>query len=118
MNSVAAKRFADTLESATTANPLIGLVVTLPDTCSTCGHLVAIVGPGKPPHFASLLCRSCEMHRGWVSHANCTFLNEIVNKFGKPNEPIVLRNRSTKPEQDDDGLSVVRNSSQNLGEQK
>ena len=34
MNSVAAKRFVDTLKSATTANPLIGLVVTPPDTCS------------------------------------------------------------------------------------
>ena len=79
MNSVAAKRFADTLKSAATANPLIGLVVTLPDTCSTCGHLVAIVGPGK--HLASLRCRSCRTHRGWVSHTAHKFLTEIVQSL-------------------------------------
>jgi hypothetical protein len=91
MNSVAAKRFADTLKSATTANPLIGLVVTLPDTCSTCGHLVAIVGPGKPPHLESLRCRPCRTHRGWVSHATQKFLTEIVNRSGRSAEPIVIR---------------------------
>ena len=80
----------------------------LPNTCSKCADLVAIIGPGKPPHSASLLCRSCGLHRGWVSRANCTFLNEVINKFGAPSEPIVFRTRSTNPEQDDDGVSVVQ----------
>jgi hypothetical protein len=98
----------DLFDPATAAHPLTGLAVKLPDTCSKCGHLVAIIGPSKPPHFASLLCRSCGMHRGWLSRANYTFLNEIINKFGAPTEPIVFRNRSTKPEQNDDGINVVQ----------
>jgi hypothetical protein len=92
----------------TSADPLLGLAVKLPNTCSKCADLVAIIGPGKPPHSASLLCRSCGLHRGWVSRANYTFLNEVINEFGAPSEPIVLRTRSTKPEQDDDGVSVVQ----------
>jgi hypothetical protein len=101
---------------ATSAHPLIGLAVKLPETCGKCGHLVAVVGSGQPPHFASLLCRSCGFHRGWISRANYTFLNEIINKFGAPTEPIVFRNRSTKPEQNDDGISVVQNGMNQGGE--
>jgi hypothetical protein len=82
--------------------------VKLPGTCSKCGGLIAIVGPGKPPHSASLLCKSCGLHRGWISRANYSFLHEIINKFGAPTEPIVFRNRSTKPEENDDGVSVVQ----------
>jgi hypothetical protein len=95
-------------DGAASANPLSGLSVKLPDTCSNCGDLVAIIGPGKPPHCASLLCRSCRLHRGWISGANYTFLSEIINKFGAPTEPIVFRSRSTKPEENDDGVSVVQ----------
>lgn len=80
----------------------------LPNTCSKCADFVAIIGPGKPPHSASLLCRSCGLHRGWVSRANYTFLNEVINKFGAPSGPIVFRTRSTKPEQDDDGVCFVQ----------
>jgi hypothetical protein len=98
----------DLFDAATTADPLTGLAVKLPDTCGKCGQLIAVVGPGKPPHFASLLCRSCGLHRGWVSRAKYTFLSEIINKFGAPNEPIIFRNRSTKPEENDDGVSVVQ----------
>ena len=90
------------------ADPLLGLAVKLPNTCSKCADLVAIIGPGKPPHSASLLCRSCGLHRGWISRANYTFLTEIINKFGAPTEPIVFRNRSTRPEQNDEGVSVVQ----------
>lgn len=90
------------------ADPLSGFAVKLPDTCGKCTALVAIVGPGKPPHAASLLCRSCGHHRGWISRANYTFLREITNTFGAPTEPIVFRNRSTKPEQDGDEISVVQ----------
>jgi hypothetical protein len=83
---------------------LFGIAVKLPDTCSKCGDLLANVGPGRLPHCASVLCRSCGLHRGWISRANFTFLSEIINKFGAPREPIVFRNRSTKPEQNGDGI--------------
>lgn len=96
------------LGGAPSADPLLGLVVKLPTTCSKCNHLVAIVGPGNPPHSASLLCRSCRLHRGWISHATYTFLCEVINKFGATIEPIVFRSRSTKPEENGDGVSVVQ----------
>src|SRR5262249_33110891 len=92
----------------TSADPLLRLAVKLPNTCSKCADLLSIIGPGKPPDSASLLCRSCGLHRGSVSRANYTFLNEVINKFGAPSEPTILRTRSTKPEQDDDGPSVVQ----------
>jgi hypothetical protein len=98
----------DLFDAVAPADPLSGHAVRLPDTCSKCGHLVAIVGPGKAPHAASLLCRACGLHRGWISRANHTFLNEIINKFGAPTEPIVFRNQSAKPEQNHDGVSIVQ----------
>jgi hypothetical protein len=98
----------DLFGAPVSAGPLSALAVKLPSTCSKCGSLIAIVGPAKPPHSASLLCRSCGLHRGWISRANYSFLNEIINKFGAPTEPIVFRNRSTKPEENDDGVSVVQ----------
>src|SRR6516165_12194737 len=42
----------DLFETPTLADPLSGLAVKLPGTCSKCGGLIAIVGPGKPPHSA------------------------------------------------------------------
>ena len=91
----------------TSADPLLGLAVKLPKTCSECADLVAIIGAGKPPHSASLLCRSCGRHRGWVSRANYAFLSEIITETGAPRQPIVLHPRTSKPEPDDDGVSVV-----------
>jgi hypothetical protein len=98
----------DFFSAAAPGDPLFGVAVKLPETCSKCGGLVATVGPGKPPHSASVLCRPCGLHRGWISCANYTFLNEVINKFGAPSEPIVFRSRSTKPEENGDGVSVVQ----------
>jgi hypothetical protein len=99
----------DLFGTAAPADPLLGLAVKLPNTCGKCADLVAIIGPGKPPHCASLLCRSCGLHRGWILRVNYKFLNEIINKFGVPSEPIVFRTRNTQPEENDDGVSVVQN---------
>jgi hypothetical protein len=98
----------DLFGAPTSADPLLGLAVKLPNTCSKCGDPVAIIGPGKAPHSASLLCRSCDFHRGWLSRANCTFVTEVINKCGAPREPIVLPTRTSKPEPNDDGVSVVQ----------
>ena len=98
----------DLFGAAPPADPLLGIAVTLPDTCSKCADLVAIIGPGKPPHSASVLCRSCGLHRGWLSRANYTFLNEAINTGGALREPIVLRTPALKPEPNDDGISVVQ----------
>jgi hypothetical protein len=83
----------DLFGAAVPTGTLSEITAKLPDTCSKCGDLTAIIGPGKPPHCASLLCQSCGLCRGWISRANYTFLKEIINKFGAPREPIVFRMR-------------------------
>jgi hypothetical protein len=74
-----------------------GLVVQPPWPCRGCGCELATIGEGKGPHAASLHCIGCKMHRGWLSHTTHKFLIEIINKFGRPAEPIVLR-RGGQPE--------------------
>jgi hypothetical protein len=97
----------DLFGSPTSSDPLLGLAVKLPNACR-CGDSVSTVGPGKPPHSASVRCRSCGLHRGWVSRANCTFINDVINTGGAPREPLVLRTLALKPEPNDDGISVVQ----------
>jgi hypothetical protein len=73
-------------------DPLIDLAVTLPDHCK-CGIPDAIIGPGAGPQLASLRCRACGVHRGWLPLTTYQFLAEIVAKFGRPVEPIAIRRR-------------------------
>jgi hypothetical protein len=91
----------------TSAGPFLGLAVRPPNACRRCGDPVAIVGPGTPPHYASLHCRSCGRHHGWLSRANCTFLTKVINNGGAPREPIVLRTPLQNRRPSDDGISVV-----------
>ena len=77
-----------------------------PNVCRQCADPVAIVGPGTPPHYASLRCRSCDLHRGWLSRVHCAYLAEVIAEFGVPRDPVTIS--SSKPEKNDDGLSVVR----------
>lgn len=67
-----------------------GLLVRTPRPCRRCSSELAVIGPGKGPHAASLTCAECETHRGWLSHEFHRFITEIVNESGRPTEPIVL----------------------------
>jgi hypothetical protein len=69
---------------------IVGLAVQPQTTCRRCGDPVAVVGAGKAMHHASLHCRSCDLHRGWLSRAHCAYLAEIVAEAGVPREPIIL----------------------------
>jgi hypothetical protein len=72
-------------------DPLIGLTVIIPDFCRSCGDNVAKIGPPAGPHLASLRCTRCDQHRGWLPRTAHQFLTEVVNKFGRPTEPIAIR---------------------------
>jgi hypothetical protein len=74
-----------------TSGSLVGLSVRIPDPCRSCGHDVAKIGPTVGPHFAGLRCTRCDRHRGWLSRIAHQFLVEVVNKFGRPTEPIAIR---------------------------
>jgi hypothetical protein len=71
-------------------SPLIGLVVDLQQACK-CGGYVAVIGPGKGPHLASLRCEACDAHRGWLSQQTYGFINETITQFGRPTTPIKVR---------------------------
>jgi hypothetical protein len=89
-------------------DPLLGLAVKLPDACRKCADAAAIVGPGKPPHYASLHCRSCNLHRGWLSRAHRAHLNELI-AIGLPREQPIALTRTSKPDRATPGSNTAHN---------
>jgi hypothetical protein len=83
--------FAIPTDRAPDTNPLLDLKVVLPDFCPKCRSGMAIIGPGKGPHVASLTCAGCRHHRGWLSKQKADFIKQIISTFGRPTEPIVIR---------------------------
>ena len=94
----------DLFGPSSSADPVLGLAVQPANACRHCDDAVAIVGPGKGPHAASMCCRSCGCHRGWLSRANHTFINNLIDAGEPLREPFIL---PSKPEPDSDGVSVV-----------
>lgn len=81
---------------ASTAKPsdlLLGLEVKLPDKCPSCERKIALIGPGVAMHKAALRC-VCGRHRGWVSNTSFSFLQRIVETFGRPDTPIAIHRGS------------------------
>jgi hypothetical protein len=72
---------------------LIGLPIKLARTtdgpCAECGERAVIIGAG--PNVASLRCACCGRHRGWLPKTVAEFLAALVQRFGRPAEPIVIR---------------------------
>jgi hypothetical protein len=76
-------------------SPLHGLRVKLArniDKTKPCHRNVATVHPGKGPHAGELRCADCDRHRGWLSKEVGTQLLAIIEKFGMPTEPLIIRN--------------------------
>ena len=47
----------------------IGLTVEFPTPCRTCRRsFMATIGTGNDQHPASVRCKACNVHRGWMSH--------------------------------------------------
>ena len=89
--------FGDVTQSSTS---VVGLIVTLPSAC-TCGSIETRIGSSAGPHFASLRCKACDKHRGWVSAVTFHFLTDVVDKFGRPAEPISVRFKNSRVSADD-----------------
>ena len=71
-------------------DPLIGLVVDLQDPCK-CGAHVAVIGPGKAQHAASLRCHACDRHRGWLAKQTHNFISESIKQSGRSADPIKVQ---------------------------
>ena len=70
-----------------TNSDLVGLAITLPEPCPRCSGHDAVIGIGRGPHKASIMC-CCGRHLGWMSIATFNFVAETVQQFGRPSEPI------------------------------
>jgi hypothetical protein len=81
--------FDGTPKPKASTDPLAGLLVKTPDQCR-CGSDVAVIGAGTAMHRASLNCRSCGKHRGWLSKFTADWIEAVARKFGAP-EIITLR---------------------------
>jgi hypothetical protein len=69
---------------------LVGLALTLPECCPRCSGHSAVVGAGRGPHAAAILCL-CGRHLGWMSREGFSFLSETVRRFGRPTSSIQIR---------------------------
>jgi hypothetical protein len=88
--------FADEPTPADDAELVVGLAIVMPTPCPRCRGVAATIGAGRGPHLASLMC-TCGRHLGWMSADTFTFTTAIVRQFGRPTEPIVVRNRNQLP---------------------
>jgi hypothetical protein len=64
---------------------LAGLHVIVADEC-TCGTRESIIGDGR-----ELRCASCGESRGRLGPRAASFINAIIEQFGRPNEAIMFR---------------------------
>jgi hypothetical protein len=83
----------DLFAATAPSTSLIGLAVLMPSDCPACGARAAVLGSSRAMHHAAIRCAECDRHRGWVSAAFAAFVGAIVDEFGRPTEPIVLRSR-------------------------
>jgi hypothetical protein len=73
------------------ASPLLALRAQLPDCCRHCGSKIATIARRRGPHAAKLKCQICDLHRGSLSKSTADALTKVVNLFGAPTTPIILR---------------------------
>jgi hypothetical protein len=74
---------------------LVGLAIRLPEQCSRCSGRDAVIGAGRGPHKAAIMC-VCGRHLGRMSMLTFNFIAETIRQFGRPSEPIcVSRQRAT-----------------------
>jgi hypothetical protein len=81
---------------STDAN-LIGLAITMPEPCPRCGGHDAVIGAGRGPHKASIMC-VCGRHLGWMSIATFSFIHSTIQQFGRPTEPICVNRQGATAE--------------------
>jgi len=74
-------------------SPLFGMRVKFDGLrcCPHCSNKIAVIGRTTEPHFAELKCAACGTSCGWLSKSTASWLTTIINKFGAPTTPIVLR---------------------------
>ena len=78
-------------------SPLGGLKVKLDrtvDRARPCCSNVCIIKAGKGCHAGALYCTTCDRFRGWLSKSTAQWIASVIARFGKPDRPIVMRDRT------------------------
>jgi hypothetical protein len=73
---------------------IIGLTAILPKPCHWCGANSVMIGSSRAMHHARLDCSECGRHRGWASGEAVLFLQGIIDHFGRPDQPVIVRGGS------------------------
>jgi hypothetical protein len=94
-------------ESTLPSSSPIGLTVIMAKPCRNCGSDSAIIGSSRGPHHASALCECCGGHRGWLSGTTFKFLSDVIENFGRPTEPILIRHNQSVPTTDATAQAVT-----------
>jgi hypothetical protein len=77
---------------ASNASQLFGMRVQPADDRRCCANnSLAVISRSSGPHAAQLSCASCGAHRAWLSESTVRWLTIVINKFGVPNAPIIIR---------------------------
>jgi len=80
------------------SSPLVGAVVFLDRTIDRrrpCCANTGVIIPGTEPHAAGIVCADCGRHRGWLPRTTVSKLREIIERFGMPSEPLIVRDQSS-----------------------
>lgn len=76
-----------------TPSVLLGLTVNLEHFRDRCHQNIARIYEGKGPHLGELKCVSCGRHRGWVSKTTGAWIESVIEQFGRPTAPLIIRER-------------------------
>ena len=85
------------------ASRLIGLQVKLDrpiDRSRPCCRNICEIGPPCGPHAGELACADCGQHRGWISKTTGQWIESVIDRFGTPTAPIIIRKSHSYQEED------------------
>jgi hypothetical protein len=72
---------------------LVGLRVLHWGECRNCGSNHGTLGSSSGPHCASVICTNCGCHLAWLARESADFIKSVIDNFGRPTAPIVVRNK-------------------------
>jgi len=79
-------------------DPIVGLKVQMPTPCRKCHCIIACTAEGQWLNVP-LLCTSCGIERGRLSYETFKFIRRVVEIFGRPTQPIKLKQGNYFPKQ-------------------
>jgi hypothetical protein len=81
---------------------LYGLQVRF-EGCRDCCSNVGTIESSGGTELANLICSGCGVRRGTISGQSFQFLSALVERYGAPDTPIILRRGHVRPPPDEGG---------------